>query len=367
MCLNDSGYHIRSLSFSRMSHYLPAARLFSDQHIFSKRKPQNKKRRQRNLGGGFVSSHIRDENQKVTVIKKKTERRQNEGWWGSEKGGRKGEASSLTPLLVFLLHLLFSSPPPLGFYSIRSLGFPLFVWRRHDAFKGVGSCRSFLSSSLLYVYRSLSLSLFIRISLSISPSFPLFLRLSVSDTHIFSLLEWNPTLIFHACPWSTYISPSLALFPSHFRCGSPTSLWMKRYTPLWSTAPLHPFIPPSLPPSNHLLKSDIKSIMFSYCCEAVCHVFCPPLTLSMDPAFSLLISVNVKKKKKTMFRARVEDDTEQMLQEEQKALQNFLKCFNSAKEAKVHKCYFPKHKQPQKRFYFTGTVADVWIKSRSFR
>lgn len=186
--------------------------------------------------------------------------RERQGEEEERKRGRSGK-NRREEKLFFPPFLLSAFPPSSGVYSIRSPGFPLFMWRQHDAFKGAGSCRSFFSSSPPSAYRSLSLSPHLSISLGLSPS-SVSTSLSLSHTHIFSPSEWNPTLLFQACPSSPTYLP-LSLFPSHFQCLSPRPLPPDET--LHSSLKLNLSLSLNLSvssSSHHLLKSDIKSILF---------------------------------------------------------------------------------------------------------
>lgn len=190
-----------------MSLCLHAEHLFSHQHMLSERKSQKKKRRQRKLWG-FVSPHIRNKNQKVTTIKNRTR----------DDEDQTNEASSLPSFLVFSLHLLLSSPPPSGFYSIRSLGFP-------------SSCEgsTVLSRALAAagVSSHLHLSLAIDLSLSLSHPFPL------RDT-LFSLFlnetQHSSFMLVHHLPFP--LSFSLSVSVSQSLSLSLARLSLKRNTPL---------------------------------------------------------------------------------------------------------------------------------------
>lgn len=97
-----------------------------------------------------------------------------------------------------------------GFYSVRSPGFPVSLWRQHGAFKGVGSCFGFLSSPPPSIYWSLSLCL--SPSRSPSPLLPfVFLSIWMKPSSPLS----SVSIIIH----------SLSLFLTHFRCLSPSPQW----------------------------------------------------------------------------------------------------------------------------------------------
>lgn len=120
---------------------------------------------------GFMPFHVRKH--KLTEVKIKPD------WHQTEGCRRKGALSSyLTSLLVSSL---------LGFFSVSD---------QFGAFKGVGSCSSFLSSSPLFVYRS---SLFNSISLAFLPYASLSLSL---------LFQVSPSSSTQSRPVSSLPAPS---------------------------------------------------------------------------------------------------------------------------------------------------------------